>query len=213
MVRAVLTDLEGVLFLEDVVKDLLIPYSKSKIPEFVKERSEDPVVKRVVEEVRAISGQELNLQGVVDTLLRWLEEGRKSSQLKEIQLMVWEEGLRSGELAVKVSEASCRKLKELKEKGLPIYTYSPIPEKVQKLLLSRTQMGDLTGLFSGYFDKRVGSRKKESTFKKVAKRIGLSPEEVLYFSTDPVSIEAAEKAGVRAVKVEGEGIDYSLNGH
>ncbi len=212
MVRAVLTDIEGTTSSIAFVKEVLFPYSKAKIPQFIKERQEDPQVSRLIEEIRVISGQNLDLQGVIDTLIRWVEEDRKVAPLKEIQGMIWEEGYRRGELKGHVYEDAYERLKEWHKKGIPVYVYSSGSVHAQRLLFSHTQFGDITHLFSGFFDTRVGGKKIESSYRKIAKKVGLTPEDILFLSDNPDELEAAHKAGMKVIRVAREGENEMIDG-
>ncbi len=204
-VKAVLTDIEGTTSSIAFVKEVLFPYSKERLPTFVKERVSDPKVQRILEEVRAISGQSLDLNGVIDILLRWIEEDRKVPPLKELQGMIWEEGYRKGEIEGHIYEDAYERLKEWHEQGYPIYVYSSGSVQAQKLLFSHTPYGDITYLFAGYFDTRMGSKKKESSYRRIAKKIGLDPEEILFLSDNPEEIEAAHRAGLKVIRFAREG--------
>ena len=200
MIKAVLTDIEGTTSSISFVKEVLFPYSKKKLREFIKERSEDPQVKRILEEVRKAQGGD-----PVETLLRWIDEDRKATPLKELQGLIWEEGYRSGELKGHIYEDAFRKLKEWHEKGIPIYVYSSGSVKAQKFLFGHTEYGDINYLFSGYFDTKIGSKKDPQSYRRIAEEIGLRPEEVLFLSDNPEEIRAAAVAGMKVLRFAREG--------
>ncbi len=200
MIKAVLTDIEGTTSSIYFVKDVLFPYSKKKLREFIKELSEDPQVKRILEEVSKAEGGD-----PVETLLRWIDEDRKATPLKELQGLIWEEGYRSGELKGHIYEDAFRKFKEWHEKGIPIYVYSSGSVKAQKLLFGHTEYGDINYLFSGYFDTKIGSKKDPQSYRRIAEEIGLRPEEVLFLSDNPEEIRAAAVAGMKVLRFAREG--------
>ena len=200
MIKAVLTDIEGTTSSISFVKDVLFPYSKKKLREFVKERSEDPDIKRILEEVRKIEPGD-----PVDTLLRWIDEDRKATPLKEIQGLIWEEGYKSGELKGHIYEDAYRKLKEWHGRGIPIYVYSSGSVKAQKLLFGHTRYGDINYLFSGYFDTKIGNKKDPESYRMIARGIGLKPEEILFLSDNPDEIKAAAEAGMKVIRFAREG--------
>jgi len=193
LIKAVLTDIEGTTSSISFVKDVLFPYSKSKLREFLS--SEDPEVKRILQEVK-----ELEPGDPVLVLTRWIEEDRKVTPLKELQGLIWEKGYRSGELKGHIYEDAYRKLREWHDRGIPIYVYSSGSVKAQKLLFGYTQYGDLNYLFSGYFDTRVGSKKEAGSYRRIAQEIGLKPEEILFLSDNPEEILAAAEAGLKVVR-------------
>ena len=200
MIRIVLTDIEGTTSSLSFVKDVLFPYSKKKLADFLSGHGEDPQVKAILEEVRKIEEGD-----PVKVLTRWIEEDRKITPLKELQGLIWEEGYKSGELKGHIYEDAYEKLKEWKERGLKIYVYSSGSVKAQKLLFSHTQLGDITHLFSGYFDTKIGNKKDPDSYRKISGKLGVAPEEVLFLSDNPDEIKAAAEAGMKVIRVAREG--------
>ncbi|WP_457599886.1 acireductone synthase [Hydrogenivirga sp.] len=200
MIKAVLTDIEGTTSSLSFVKDVLFPYSKNKLRDFVRKHSNDPQVKRILREV-----QEIEPGDPVETLLRWIEEDRKLTPLKELQGLIWEEGYKSGELKGHIYEDAYRKLKEWHERGVPIYVYSSGSVRAQRLLFGHTEYGDLNYLFSGYFDTKIGNKKEPQSYRRIAMEIGLKPDEILFLSDNPEEIKAAAEAGMRVVRFAREG--------
>jgi enolase-phosphatase E1 len=72
----------------------------------------------------------------------------------------------------------------------------------QRLLFSHTEQGDLTSLFSGYFDTATGSKLEAESYRAIARSVGLPPESILFLSDHPGEIEAARAAGMQAVWVD-----------
>ena len=200
MVKAILTDIEGTTSSISFVKDVLFPYSKRKLREFVQKHSEDPEVQRILREVR-----EMEPGDPIETLLSWIDEDRKVTPLKELQGLIWEEGYKSGELKGHIYEDAYRKLKEWHDKGIPIYVYSSGSVKAQRLLFGHTQYGDLNYLFSGHFDTKIGNKKESDSYRKIAGEIGLEPEEILFLSDSPEEIRASAEAGMKVIRFAREG--------
>jgi len=205
MVKAVLTDIEGTTSSISFVKDVLFPYAKQKMEDFVKQNRENPEVKRILNDVKEIAGKDLTTDEIIEVLTKWIEEDKKITPLKEIQGLIWEEGYKKGELEGHIYDDSFEKLKKWKEKGIPIYIYSSGSVKAQKLLFSNTKFGDINYLFSGYFDTKIGGKKETQSYKKIAQEIGLKPEEILFLSDNPEEIEAAAKAGMKVIRFAREG--------
>jgi len=205
MVKAVLTDIEGTTSSISFVKDVLFPYAKQKMEDFVKQNKENPEVKRILNDVKEIVRKDLTTDKIVEILKEWIEEDKKITPLKEIQGLIWEEGYKKGELEGHIYDDSFEKLKKWKERGIPIYVYSSGSVKAQKLLFSNTKFGDINYLFSGYFDTKIGSKKELQSYKKIAQEIGLKPEEILFLSDNPEEIEAAAKAGMKVIRFAREG--------
>jgi len=117
LIKAVLIDIEGTVSPISFVKEVLFPYSKERIEEFIKKNLDNPDIKRIIQDIKNIEGRDLTLEEVVNTLIRWIDQDKKITPLKEIQGYIWEEGFRSGRLKAPVYEDAYRKLKEWKEKN------------------------------------------------------------------------------------------------
>ncbi len=200
MVKAVLTDIEGTTSSISFVKEVLFPYSRKHLRRFLEEHSQEEKVRVLLEEVKKIEPGD-----PVKTLLRWIEEDRKETPLKELQGLIWEEGYRRGELIGHIYEDAYLTLRKWHGMGIPIYVYSSGSVKAQKLLFGHTPYGDINYLFAGYFDTRVGSKKDPRSYVKIAKEIGLLPSEILFLSDNPQEIEASAEAGMEVIRFAREG--------
>ncbi|HIE58954.1 MAG TPA: acireductone synthase [Hydrogenothermaceae bacterium] len=200
MIKAILTDIEGTVSSISFVKDVLFPYSKEKMANFVRKNQDNPEVQKVLEEVRKIEGENLTDEEVVEVLKRWIDEDRKIAPLKDIQGLIWKEGFETGELKAPLYEDAYRKLKEWKEK-YPIYVYSSGSVQAQKLFFSHTNYGNILDWFSGHFDTKIGNKKESESYRKIAKEIGLNPEEILFLSDNPDEIIASTSAKMKAIRI------------
>ena len=83
----------------------------------------------------------------------------------------------------------------LKDQGYALYVYSSGSVHAQKLLFAHTEYGDLTPLFSGYFDTHIGGKKEELSYKRIAEQIHFQPGEILFLSDIKEELDAARQAG------------------
>ena len=86
--------------------------------------------------------------------------------------------------------------------GLRLYVYSSGSVAAQRLLFSHTEQGDLTPLFSGYFDTTTGPKVVAESFRNIARFVGEPVESILFLSDHTGEIEAARSAGMQAVWVD-----------
>ncbi|MEZ0361678.1 MAG: acireductone synthase [Hydrogenobacter sp.] len=200
-ILAVLTDIEGTTSSISFVKEVLFPYSKQKLQGFLKRHWEDENVKSLLGELFEKFGRELTLEEVVRLLTEWIDEDRKESVLKELQGLIWEYGYKIGELKGHIYKDAYEKLKEWYSKGIKLYVFSSGSVKAQKLLFSHTEYGDITYLFSGYFDTRTGSKKDERSYAKIAQAIGFKPQEILFLSDVEEELNAAKSVNMRTVRL------------
>jgi enolase-phosphatase E1 len=199
--KAILTDIEGTTSSISFVKDVLFPYSREHLAEFVKLRRGDTEVRKIVEEVRSLAGSSLSESDVIALLLQWIDEDRKTTPLKSLQGLIWEHGYQHGDFHGHIYEDSARCLRAFKAKGLRLYVYSSGSVYAQKLLFAHTQFGDLTSLFSGYFDTHIGAKGEADSYRKISASIGLPPPDILFLSDVEAELDAARTAGMATLKL------------
>ncbi len=201
MIKALLTDIEGTTSSISFVKEVLFPYARERMAEFLKLHRDDSQVRKLTNEVRAIVGEPLDDAALCATLVRWIDEDRKVTPLKSLQGLLWEEGYRHGDFHGHVHEDAVRCLRLWKSRGLRLYVYSSGSVHAQKLLFGHSQYGDLTTLFSGYFDTHIGAKQDTEAYRKIAALIGLDPAAILFLSDSEPELDAARTAGMATVKV------------
>lgn len=196
-VRAVLTDIEGTTSAVSFVFEVLFPYARAHLPDFVRAHAAEPAVAAQVEAVRAESGEpQASLERVVEILLEWLDADRKATPLKALQGMVWERGYQAGALRGHVYPDAVEALRAWHAQGLALYVYSSGSVQAQKLIFGCSEAGDLTPLFSGYFDTTSGPKREAASYLRIATAIGLPPGEILFLSDVVQELDAARAAGM-----------------
>jgi enolase-phosphatase E1 len=204
-ILAVLTDIEGTTSSLSFVKEVLFPYSKNKLRSFLESHWNDERIRTILDELFNKTGKTLSFEETLEMLIRWIDEDRKDTVLKELQGYIWEEGYQKGELKGHIYQDAYEKLQEWHAKGIRIYVFSSGSVMAQKLLFSHTPYGDLTYLFSGYFDTKVGSKKDSQSYKKIAQAINLKPQEVLFLSDLEEELDAAKSVGMQTLRLIREG--------
>lgn len=77
--------------------------------------------------------------------------------------------------------------------------------KAQKLLYGYSDFGDLTPLFSGYFDTTTGAKREAIAYERISAGIGLPANEILFLSDVVAELDAAREAGMQTcLLVRGE---------
>lgn len=196
MIQAIVTDIEGTTSSLSFVKDTLFPYARARLATFVRARCNDPAVTRVLDEARRVAGGALDEAALIAQLTRWIDEDRKVTPLKTLQGFIWEEGYRRGDFTGHVYPDAARCLRAWHAQGMRLYVYSSGSVQAQKLLFSHSDAGDLTPLFSGYFDTAIGAKKEPDAYRRIATEIHLAPRAVLFLSDVKDELDAARAAGM-----------------
>ena len=212
MVRAILTDIEGTTSSISFVKDVLFPYARARLPAFIDTHGSEPAVRRQLDATADAAGlARTDTAGIVAVLRQWIDEDRKATPLKALQGMVWQQGYASGQLKGHVYPDAVEALKRWHQAGYALYVYSSGSVQAQKLIFGCSEAGDLSGLFSGYFDTTSGPKREVESYRTIAAAIGLPGEEILFLSDIVQELDAAQQAGLQTIGLAREG--GTLAGH
>jgi enolase-phosphatase E1 len=204
-IRAVITDIEGTTSSLAFVKDVLFPYARRSIPDFV--RDHEAQLGGIKGEIETIVGQQhLSSSEMVRILVQWMDEDRKITPLKTLQGMVWKTGYESGELQSHVYEDAVRGLRRWHASGLRLYVYSSGSAPAQKLLFAHTAYGNLLPLFDGYFDTTTGPKLESASYVRIAGVLGLAAPSIVFLSDHIGETRAAAEAGLQTIVLAREGI-------
>jgi enolase-phosphatase E1 len=188
---AVVTDIEGTTTRISFVHDVLFPYARARLPDFLAQRGTEPEIAAALAEVRHLAPGAPELA----TLLSWMDTDAKITPLKTLQGLIWGEGYASGALHGELYADVAPSLRAWHAAGVRLYVYSSGSEAAQKLLFRHTQEGDLTGLFSGFFDTRVGPKRQAASYRAIARAVGLPGEKMLFLSDVGAELDAAASSG------------------
>ncbi len=205
MIKAIVTDIEGTTSSLSFVKDVLFPYSREHLAEFVRAHAQTPAVRKELDEVRRLSGRNLDVEEAIEQLLGWIAEDKKITPLKSLQGMIWEDGYRKSHFKGHMYEDAVRLLKKWKSAGIGLYVFSSGSVQAQKLLFAHTDYDDLTPLFSGYFDTNIGSKREAGSYRKIAEAIDTAPRDILFLSDIREELDAARAAGMQTTWLVREG--------
>ncbi len=197
MIRAVLTDIEGTTSSLSFVKDVLFPYARKHLTDYVSRHTHEPAVARLLADARAIIGGNPSDEQVVAQMLCWIDEDRKITPLKALQGLIWEDGYRQGHFQGHVYEDAVRRLRAWHARGLQLYVYSSGSVLAQKLLFSHTAYGDLTPLFAGFFDTTIGGKREAASYRAIAAAVALPAESIVFLSDVREELDAARAAGMQ----------------
>lgn len=211
-IKAILTDIEGTTSAVSFVFDVLFPFAVKHLPDFVRSHASEPAVAAQLDAVRAESGEaDADVERVVAILLEWIAVDRKATPLKALQGMVWEQGYRAGQLKGHVYPDAVDALRQWHAAGYELYVYSSGSIQAQKLIFGCSEAGDLTPLFSDYFDTTSGGKREAESYARIAAAIGRPAGEILFLSDVVQELDAAQAAGMATCGLARDGGE--LAGH
>jgi enolase-phosphatase E1 len=199
MIKAVVTDIEGTTSSLSFVKDLLFPYARAHLPDFVRSRAEQADIKALLESAAETAGIAFSLEAVIDQLLLWIDEDAKVTPLKSLQGLIWEDGYHKGDFNGHLYPDAAENLKKWHGQGFALYVYSSGSVRAQKLLFAHTEYGDMTPLFSGYFDTHIGGKREAASYAAIADSIGFPVSEIMFLSDIKEELDAARAIGFGTV--------------
>lgn len=214
-VTAIVTDIEGTTSSLSFVKDVLFPYARTHLAVFVHAQQHQPAVRAVLDEVARLVERPLTLDETIAQLYAWIDQDQKITPLKTLQGMIWETGYQQGDFLGHIYDDAVTQLRAWHARGLALYVYSSGSVHAQKLLFSHTAYGDLTPLFSGYFDTTVGGKRDIVAYQRIAQTIKAPPADILFLSDISAELDAARAAGWQTLQLvrDAAAPDHSFPAH
>ena len=201
MIDSILTDIEGTTSSLSFVRDVLFPYSRTHLPAFIKAHAQDPLIQKELEAINQLKGAVLTQEEAIDQLLTWIQQDQKVTPLKALQGLIWEAGYEQGDFHGHLYEDAARMLKVWASQGLKLYVFSSGSIKAQKLLFGHTEEGDLSPLFSDFFDTRIGSKQDPEAYRAIARATRQPASSILFLSDIGTELDAARAAGMATTQL------------
>ena len=209
----VLLDIEGTTCPVSFVSGSLFPYAAEHLGSFLNKHHEDPQVRELLAEVEKAWAEDPDAEaqsmrqqrsstggdGVVSYLLWLISMDRKLAPLKELQGMVWEIGYQAGKLQGPLFEDVPSALRQWRAAGLQLAVYSSGSVGAQQLIYGYSSGGDLRSLFGNWFDTRVGSKRDQSSYIKIAESLDVPSHQILFVTDMLAECEAAAASGMQAL--------------
>jgi enolase-phosphatase E1 len=204
--RLYLLDVEGTVAPLSLTSDVLFPYARRHLADFLKQNLTRPEVQQdlkfLAEENRAEQselsptfGIEIRNELHARSYLIWLmDQDRKSTALKSLQGKIWKSGFESGELKGTLFDDVPAAFERWSQRVL-VAIYSSGSTEAQQLLFRHSTHGDLTPLIAGYFDTRTGAKGESTSYTAIAAAMQVAPAETLFFSDALRELDAAREAG------------------
>ncbi len=204
--RLYLLDVEGTVAPLALTNEVLFPYARAHLADFLKQNLTRPEVqqdlKLLAEENRTEQselsptfGIEIRNELHARSYLVWLMDmDRKSTALKSLQGKIWKAGFESGELTGTLFDDVSPAFQRWSQQAR-IAIYSSGSTEAQQLFFRHSTHGDLTPLIAAYFDTRTGAKAESASYAAIAKAMQVEPAEVTFFSDVVRELDAAREAG------------------
>lgn len=169
MIRAIVTDIEGTTSDIRFVHNVLFPYARERLAGFVTAQQHAEPVKTILDNLRReTDAPAASTADLITTLFTFMDEDRKSTALKALQGIIWRDGYLNGDFTGHLYPDVLPALEKWKAQGIDLYVYSSGSVAAQKLLFGYSDEGDITHLFTGYFDTLVGAKREVQSYRNIA---------------------------------------------
>jgi enolase-phosphatase E1 len=211
-VRSILLDIEGTTTPIDFVYQVLFPYARQHVGDFLMRHAEsddvradiaglcqehaDDVAKGLEPPALSAGSPEARLQSMV-TYIHWLiDQDRKTTPLKSLQGKIWEHGYRTGQLRRLVFPDVPAAFQRWARQKIEICIFSSGSVLAQKLLFAHTTDGDLTPFIRAYFDTTTGPKREPESYRRIAAMLERPPSDIVFVSDVTAELDAAQSAGM-----------------
>ncbi len=219
-IQHLVLDIEGTTCPVSFVSEVLFPYAREQLLPYLQQHQEEESIRTLLAEVQAAwlsdktpeaiclakrlpsqlkHGQSNNQAELSPeeacVYLHWLiQQDRKLTALKDLQGLIWEEGYQKNQLIAPLFPDVPPALHRWHQKGIGLAVYSSGSIQAQKLLYSHTNAGDLSHLFTQWFDTRTGAKDQPESYAKIASHLHAKPQDILFVSDAPNELAAARTA-------------------
>jgi enolase-phosphatase E1 len=203
-VSVILLDIEGTLGSVSFVSDVLFPYARERLADFISQHGDEPDVAEALADIRSAEPGRDPLNVLED----WQAKDIKAPPLKRLQGLIWEGGYKAGAFTGHLYPDVVQSLRDWHAQGLTLAIYSSGSVKAQDLYFAHSDEGDIRALFSAFFDTQMGAKTEASSYVAIAAHLGLAPADVLFLSDNPRELVAARQAGLGVVQIVRPGTQH-----
>ena len=210
-IRGLLLDIEGTTTPIAFVYDVLFPFARAQVKDYLSHHLTSSDVRRDVELFRAEHAHDVanqlappempdssKLESIVDYVYWLMDRDRKSMGLKSLQGKIWEEGYRSRALKSEVFRDVPLALERWHNNGLQVAIFSSGSVLAQRLLFAHTTGGNLTRFIDAYFDTTTGPKTAADSYLQISSELQIDPGHILFISDVTAELKAATNAGVQS---------------
>jgi enolase-phosphatase E1 len=205
-------DIEGTTSSVSFVYDRMFPLVRRELRPFLTTRGDCVDVHRACEQIAHDAGH-VSLQEWVDRrgsnawelveaeVLRLMDVDAKTTGLKLLQGLIWQDAFLSGELQAHVFGDVPPCLQRWHAAGHDVRIYSSGSVQAQMLFFGHTIAGDLLPYIRGHYDTTWGPKREAASYAAIALDFARPPHDILFLSDLPAELDAARSAGLQTCLV------------
>lgn len=210
-VRGILLDIEGTTSAISFVFDVMFPYVRRHLPDFLEDHFSDPAMQDSLHRLAVDLGhpdaqdwlgdrtRPEKLALVIAAVNQLMDDDVKATGLKQIQGQVWKNGFESGQLVAHVFDDVAPAIRNWTAAGIDVRIYSSGSIAAQKLFFGHTVEGDLLSLFGGHYDTTTGPKQESASYQTIAKQFECPADEILFISDVVEELAAAKSVGMQTL--------------
>ena len=202
-IRSILLDIEGTTSSISFVYDVMFPYVREHLTEFLAKRWADEDVQKCVALLRTDIGADENWpadeNAVAKAVIGLMDDDVKATGLKQLQGLIWHDGFKSGAMVAHLFDDVAAAIRSWEATGIDVRIYSSGSIAAQKLFFEHTVAGNLLPLLKGQYDTTTGGKKEPASYEIIAGEIGVPPDTILFISDVGEELDAAAQAGMQTL--------------
>ncbi len=210
--RVILLDIEGTTTPPEYVRQVVYPFIRENLRDFLLRHEEDPTIDADIEALRKqylteVHGdrdlsawvRDMPINSTINYMGWLMDRGSRNPALKALQGRILVEAYVDGRLRGEVYPDVRPALERWSRQDRSNCIYSSGSVLEQKLLFANSTAGDLTGFLRAYFDSMVGGKQETESYRRIAEELAAPAHEVLFISDVWEELEAARAAGMDTV--------------
>jgi enolase-phosphatase E1 len=209
--HVILLDVEGTTTPVSFVYDKLFPYARSHMRGWLAEHHLHPEIQDALVQLEKentidsksgappfspTENEKSRAESAAAYCLWLMSRDRKTTPLKAIQGLIWEEGFKRGELQGEVFPDVPASFSDWHSKGCRVAIYSSGSVTAQRLVFEHTRYGSLLPFIQAFFDTRVGPKQDAGSYCNIVKALGVEAAHAFFISDVPAELDAASHAGL-----------------
>ena len=215
--KVLLLDIEGTTTPISFVTKRLFPYAQSNLSNYFMNNYKSKEVKNALNSLQEQcnadivaklcfkkdfayidlikNDQKSVLDSAIEYVLWLMSNDRKVTSLKQLQGNIWKSAYKNGDIKGEVFPDVKPAIEKAKKAGKCVCIYSSGSVAAQKLLFKHSVLGNMLSLIDSHFDTTIGDKKVCSSYSKIAEKLKVKSNDILFLTDIASEADAALSAG------------------